>query len=118
MTQTRNSLNIATHVGMWWPVNGESVVNKPQVASGKRIRITYRNEPAYLLIFPDAKEIFISSIDEQDHKTMAGIDAITRLVSLGWQSVGLEKTLNQLKKAKRNDKDLPGIILNVLGETP
>lgn len=85
-------------------------MKKLQEAIGKRVRIRYRNKPAYMTIFPDSREIFISSVHESDQKTMAGLDFACRCFSIVWQEAGEERARKQLEKSTRIPSDLPGII--------
>jgi len=84
---------------------------------GIRHRVTYRNDNLYVTIFPMRTEVFISSVDKNpDELTMAGLDTIARLVSLAWKTTTIDKVIGQMRKASRTDRDIPGILANLLAE--
>lgn len=84
---------------------------------GVRHRVTYRKENLYITIFPKKAEIFISSVkQDQDPLTGSALDAMSRLTTLAWKSSTLDKVIDQLQKASRSTKDIPGIIARLLSE--
>lgn len=85
-------------------------MQKLDEAKGVKVIIEYRNEPAYLSIFPEAKELFISSVKEKDLKTIAGVNCLTRMISLAWQHAGTDKVMAQLERSRMTQKDLPTIL--------
>lgn len=86
----------------------------PDVVDSKRHVLKYRGESYYFVV--NEKELFISSVREKDQLTAAGIDTVTRLLSMCLQAYPKDKVVRQLFKASRSKKDLPGLIIQVLKE--
>ncbi|MCK4814499.1 hypothetical protein KA005_01910 [bacterium] len=84
---------------------------------GIRHRITYREENLYITIFPNKAEIFICSVkQDQDPLTGAALDAISRMTTLAWKGSTVDEVIDQLRKASRSTKDIPGILARLLSE--
>ena len=83
-------------------------------AGGSRHCITYDKDKIYVFISCEAKEIFISSIKDQIPKTAAIYDALTRIISLAWQTSDTEDIIRQLHRSSRSKFDLPGMLANLL----
>lgn len=90
------------------------MAKKPDVVNSKRYRIKYDGDSIYVTISCEAKEIFISSVNDQIPKTASIYDALTRLISLSWQTNDLEDVVIQLKRSSRSKFDLPGMIAELL----
>ncbi len=82
--------------------------------TGKKYTVNYRdNLKLYVTVVPG--EIFISSLaDSKDEKTAAGIDGMTRLLSLCMQNDLKDQAMSQLRKARRTKSDLPSILIKAL----
>jgi len=82
---------------------------------GTRYRTQYRNDYLYVIVVPIKRELFISSADQdQDPLTGAGLDAMSRMVTLAWKKSSKQEVIKQLKKASRIRADLPGILSEIL----
>lgn len=79
-----------------------------------RYRITYENDTIYVSISHEAKEIFISSVNDQIPKTAAIYDSLTRMISMACRGNDLAEVINQLHKASRSKFDLPGMLAELL----
>jgi len=87
------------------------------VADAIRCCENYRKDKLYILIVPDKCEVFISSAKQDlDPLTGAALDAFSRLTSLAWQNSTTDRVIDQLSKASRSKKDLPGIIAKLIKE--
>lgn len=82
--------------------------------NAKRYEITYDGDKIYVVISHDARELFISSINDQRHKVAAIYDSLTRMTSAAWQHNSTENIIKQLQKASRSIHDLPGMIAELL----
>jgi len=80
----------------------------------KRYEITYDGDTIYVVISCEAKEIFISSVNDQIPKIAAIYDSLTRIISLAWQTNDTEDIIKQLHRSSRNKFDLPGMLANLL----
>ena len=84
---------------------------------GIRYRRLYDGETLYIVVCPEAMEIFISSVTQnQDHKQGAIYDALSRVVTLAWQMHPVTEVITQLHRASRSQNDLPGILSTILEE--
>ncbi len=87
------------------------------VADAVRCCEKYRKDKLYILIVPDKCEVFISSVKQDlDPLTGAALDGFSRLTSLAWQNSTTGRVIDQLSKASRSKKDLPGIIARLIKE--
>lgn len=84
---------------------------------GIKHRVEYRERSIHIKIFPTECEIFVSSrIQDEDMLMAAELDALTRLITLSWKKTTLTKVVQQLRRASRTTRDLPGIFANLLME--
>lgn len=83
---------------------------KLNVVNGSRNRITYDGDIIYVFISCEAKEIFISSVNDQIPKIAAIYDSLTRIISLAWQNADIEDVVSQLHRSSRSKFDLPGLL--------
>ena len=83
-------------------------------ADGLKYTITYNEDKIYVFISCESKEIFISSVNDQIPKTAAIYDALTRIISLAWQTNDTEDIIRQLHRASRSKFDLPGMLAALL----
>jgi len=81
---------------------------------GSRDRIKYDGDVIYVFISCDAKEVFISSVNDQIPKVAAIYDSLTRIISLAWQNNDIEDVINQLHRSSRSQFDLPGLLASLL----
>ncbi len=87
-------------------------------APSKRYRVKYRSYCLYVTIVKSKSEIFISSVEQDTDPLTGGVfDSLTRMVSMAWRTNTLEEVIQQLEKASRDPKDLPGIISRLLTAT-
>lgn len=85
-----------------------------EVVSAIRHRINYDGDNIYIVISDEAKEIFISSVNDQIPKVAAIYDSLTRMITLAWQTNSTDYIIKQLLRASRSKFDLPGIIASLL----
>ena len=90
------------------------MAKKLDEVSGSRDRIKYDGDVIYVFISCEAKEIFISSINDQIPKVAAIYDSLTRIISLAWQNNNIEDVVSQLHRSSRSKFDLPGLLAELL----
>lgn len=84
---------------------------------GVKHTVDYKGENLYVVIIWKKCEVFISSVkQDQDPKTGAAIDALSRLTTLAWKGSTVDTVIDQLRKSSRVKNDLPGIIARLLSE--
>jgi len=90
------------------------MAKKLDEVTGSRDRIKYDGDMIYVFISCAAKEIFISSVNDQIPKIAAIYDSLTRIISLAWQNNDIEDVVSQLHRSSRNKFDLPGLLAELL----
>ena len=86
------------------------MAKKLDEVTGQRERIKYDGDVIYVFISCEAKEIFISSVNDQIPKVAAIYDSLTRIISLAWQNNNIEDVISQLHRSSRSKFDLPGLL--------
>jgi hypothetical protein len=79
-----------------------------------RHKINYDGDHIYVVVSHEAKEVFISSVNDQKPKVAAIYDSLTRMISMAWQHNKTEYVVRQLYKASRSRFDLPGILAELI----
>lgn len=78
-------------------------------STGTRHRVKVHGDNYYVSIFPETKEIFVSS----EHLT-GDQDLTARLISKLWQSKGIDECREQLSRSSMISNDFSGVLFRVL----
>lgn len=77
-------------------------------------RREYKGDSFRIFICEQKKEIFLSGKVEHDFYTHDGAECVARLTSKLWQNEGIESVLKQLKKSTKDNRSIPGLLLDVM----
>lgn len=81
-----------------------------------RYERTYDGDPIYIVISHEAKEVFISSVNEKIPKVISIYTSLTRMITMAWQNHSTEEIIKQLSRSSMSKFDLPGILAELLAK--
>jgi len=76
----------------------------------------YKGEDFRIFVCAEKKEVFLDGKVEHDFYTHDGAECVARLVSKLWQHEGIESVIKQLKKSTKDNRSIPGLLLDVLAK--
>jgi hypothetical protein len=74
----------------------------------------YKDEDFRIFVCTEKREIFLSGKVEHDFYTHDGAECVARMVSKLWQHEGVESIIKQLRKSTKDNRSIPGLLLNVM----
>lgn len=78
-------------------------------STGTRHRVKVHGDNYYFSVFPETKELFVSS-----EQLTGDQDLTARLISKLWQSQGIDECKEQLSRSSMTSNDFSGVLLRIL----